>query len=82
MNNDNMNNTPINYSYLTGALEGILKNLPDKLEREGVFKWNSKKYRKVQDIVEKEIARAIERERAFADAEDRVAQVFANRISL
>ena len=64
-----MNNTPINYAYLTGALEGILKNLPDQLVKEEVIKWNSKKYRKIQDIVEREIARAVQREGSFSENE-------------
>ena len=70
MTNDNMTNTQINYAYLTGTLEGILNNLPDQLAKEEVLKWNSKKYRKIQDIIEKEIARAIERERTFTNVNE------------
>ena len=65
-----MTNTPINYAYLTGALQGILNNLPDQLAKEEVLKWSSKKYRKVQDIVEREIARALERERTFSNVNE------------
>jgi hypothetical protein len=43
-----------------------MRSLPNVFEREGVVKWNSPEYKKVMDIVDKELKRAVEAERDFS----------------
>lgn len=59
MNNDN----PVSYPYLSGFLKQTLRSFPNVLEREGIVGWNSPEYKKVMDLVDKEIKRAHEAER-------------------
>lgn len=61
-----MNDQSINYPYLSGFLQQTMRSLPNVFEREGVVKWNSPEYRKVMDIIDKELKRAVEAEREFS----------------
>ena len=60
------NDQPISYAYLSGFLQQTMKGITDLLEREGIVKWNSPEYRKVQAIIDKELKRAVEAEREFS----------------
>lgn len=62
MNNDNS----VSYPYLSGFLEQTLRSFPNVLEREGIVGWNSKEYKKVMDLVDKELKRAHEAERDYS----------------
>lgn len=56
----------INYPYLTGYLESVLKRLPHALAREGIIKFDSNTYQKISEQVEKELAKAHKAEREFS----------------
>ena len=60
------NNQPISYPYLTGYLQQTLKSLSTTLASEGIVKWNSPEFKKVMDIVDKELKRAHKAEREFS----------------
>lgn len=60
------NDQPISYPYLTGFLQQTMRALPNVFEREGIVKWNSPEYKKVMDIIDKELKRAHEAERDFS----------------
>lgn len=62
-NNDN----PVSYPYLSGFLEQTLRGFPYVLEREGIVGWNSKEYKKVVDLIDKELKRAHEAEREYSE---------------
>ena len=62
MNND----IPTNNNYLAGYLIQTMRNLPNVFEREGIIKWNSPEYKKVMDLIDKELKRAHEAERQFS----------------
>jgi hypothetical protein len=62
MNND----IPTNNNYLAGYLSQTMRNLPNVFEREGIIKWNSPEYKKVMDLIDKELKRAHEAERDFS----------------
>lgn len=56
----------INYPFLSGYLEFVLKNLPHVLAREGIIKYDSKNYQKISEQIEKELAKAHKAERAHS----------------
>lgn len=58
--------TDTNYAYMSGFLQQTMKGITDLLEREGIVKWNSPEYKKVMDIIDKELKRAVEAERQFS----------------
>lgn len=62
------NDQPISYPYLSGFLEQTMRDLPNVFEREGIVKWNSPEYKKVMDIIDKKLKRAVEAERDFSKA--------------
>jgi hypothetical protein len=62
MNND----IPTNNNYLAGYLQQSLKTFHHVLEREAIIKWNSPEYKKVMDLIAKELKRAHEAERDFS----------------
>ena len=62
-----MQNNTISYPYLSGFLQQTLKDFPNVLEREGIVRWNSKEYKKVMDLVDKELKRAHEAEREHSE---------------
>ena len=62
-----MQNNTISYPYLSGFLEQTLRSFPNVLEREGIVGWNSKEYKKVMDLVDKEIMRAHQAEREHSE---------------
>ena len=61
------NQQTISYPYLTGYLQQALRSLSTTLASEGIVKWNSPEYKKVMDIVDKEIQRAHKAEREFSN---------------
>lgn len=61
-----MNDQSINYSYLSGFLQSTIKGVTSLLEREGIIEYGSPEYKKVQDIIDKELKRAVEAERQFS----------------
>lgn len=58
--------TDINYPYMSGFLTQVLKSVDTLLAREGIIKFDSPEYKKVQDIIDKELKRAVEAERRFS----------------
>jgi hypothetical protein len=64
-----MTNPPPNHNYLAGYLEQAFKTFHHTLEREAIIKWNSPEYKKVIDLIDKEIKRAYESERSFSLSE-------------
>jgi hypothetical protein len=58
-----------NNNYLAGYLEQSFRNFYNVLEREDIIKWNTPKYKKVMDLIDKEIKRAYESERSFSLSE-------------
>ena len=62
MNND----IPTHNNYLAGYLSQTMRGLPYVLEREGIIKWNSPEYKKVMDLIDRELKRAHEAERDFS----------------
>ena len=62
-----MQNNTISYPYLSGFLEQTLRSFPNVLEREGIVGWNSKEYKKVMALVDKEIMRAHQAEREHSE---------------
>jgi hypothetical protein len=62
MNND----IPTNNNYLAGYLSQTMRGLPCVLEREGIVGWNSPEYKKVMDLIDRELKRAHEAERQFS----------------
>ncbi len=62
MNND----IPTNNNYLAGYLEQAFKTFHHVLEREAIIEWNSPEYKKVMDLIDKELKRAHEAERQFS----------------
>lgn len=62
MNND----IPTNNNYLAGYLEQTLRSFPNVLEREGIVGWNSPEYKKVMNLIDRELKRAHEAERQFS----------------
>jgi hypothetical protein len=60
-----MHDQPTNNNYLAGYLEQAFKTFHHVLEREAIIKWNSPEYKKVMDLIAKELKRAHEAERGF-----------------
>jgi hypothetical protein len=61
-----MTNPPPNNNYLAGYLEQSFKTFHHVLEREAIIKWNSPEYKKVMDLIDKELKKAYEAEREFS----------------
>ena len=51
---------------MSGFLTQVLKSVDTLLAREGIIKFDSPEYKKVQDIIDKELKRAVEAEREFS----------------
>ena len=62
-----MHDQPINNNYLAGYLEQAFKSFHHTLEREAIIVWNSPEYKKVMDLIDKELKRAHEAERQFSN---------------
>lgn len=62
-----MNDQPTNNNYLAGYLTQTMRNLINVFEREGIIKWNSPEYKKVMDLIDRELKRAHEAERQFSN---------------
>ena len=60
-----MHDQPTNNNYLAGYLEQAFKTFHHVLEREAIIVWNSPEYKKVMDLIAKELKRAHEAERGF-----------------
>lgn len=62
--------TDINYAYMSGFLQSTLKGFANLLAREGVIDLSNpafpEQYKKVQQLIDKELKRAVEAEREFS----------------
>ena len=62
-----MHDQPTNNNYLAGYLTQTMRNLINVFEREGIIVWNSPEYKKVMDLIDRELKRAHEAERQFSN---------------
>ena len=60
------NDQSTNNNFLAGYLFQTMRNLPNVFEREGIIEWNSPEYKKVMDLIDRELKRAHEAERQFS----------------